>query len=384
MRLADSLARPDHPFTALNRTVFVWRPPSSTNCRPSVQPSVILFFASMDADVRLLRRHVDGLRAAFGSSIFYFIKSFRTFYFTPTKQLERALEPVVDGLRNAMRTDFNGVYVHVHSNGAVFQLMILRDLLAKSDFSGIPASPDVPSVLILDSTPGDHGLHSIVSSTALPLPNPVHRYAFIPIAAAGYGLFYVLNALSGHRPIFTEARESLNEQELLPHITPARSSIRLYVYSPRDRISLAEDIERHAEDARGKGHPVKLEKFQRSWHITHAREFPERYWVEFVKMKQTLFVLPHRTPPCRPHDHNSRFAISNQDTARLQGNDTGHMFVSRSFCIIFHHVSTFHDDDRSSQALPYGKVPYLQITPRELLLAWDSAVPIATLSQRIG
>lgn len=202
---------------------------------------------------------------------------------------------MVDGLQTAMRTGFRGVYVHIHSNGTrvciievqitcscsseggMFQFTSLRNLLAKTDFTGIPASP-APSVLVLDSAPGDRGVHSAVTSAALPVENPIKRCIFIPTAAAAWYLAWFLNAMGGNPPLFDGAREGLNSPELLPNVTIGTPTIRLYMYSDRDRITLSEDIEKHAEEARRRGLPVEMEKFERSWHITHAREYPERYW----------------------------------------------------------------------------------------------------------
>ncbi|KZV73041.1 hypothetical protein PENSPDRAFT_750510 [Peniophora sp. CONT] len=265
-------------FTALNPTVLVSQPTASTLGNPLSQPSVILFFGSMDADVRLLRRHVNCLLSMYPTSTMYFIHSFRGYFFSTTRYREEALQPVVDGLRNALRSDFRGVYIHVHSNGGMFQFMSLRNLLSKSDFTGIPAWPTVPSVLVMDSVPGDNGAHAAVTSAALPVPNPVKRWIFIPTAIAAWWLVWLLNALDGNPPMFEAARDGLNSHDLLPHVTSGAQTVRLYLYSPRDRITLAEDIETHAEEARRKGHLVHMEKFERSWHITHAREYPERYW----------------------------------------------------------------------------------------------------------
>lgn len=160
----------------------------------------------------------------------------------------------------------------------MFQFMSLRNLLAKSDFTNVPAWPATPSVLVMDSVPGDDGVHQAVTSAALPVPNTVKRAIFIPTAVAAWWLIWLLNAMGGNPPLFVASRAALNAHELLPHVTTGSQTIRLYLYSPRDRITLAKDVERHAEEARLKGHAVLMEKFERSWHIRHAREYSERYW----------------------------------------------------------------------------------------------------------
>lgn len=55
---------------------------------------------------------------------------------------------------------------------------------------------------------------------------------------------------------------------------------RLYLYSPIDELIPPEDVERHAAQARTEAGvtDIRMEKFEKSPHVAHARTDPERYW----------------------------------------------------------------------------------------------------------
>lgn len=63
----------------------------------------------------------------------------------------------------------------------------------------------------------------------------------------------------------------------LTYRTPPASQ---YLYSPVDELIPPEDVERHAAEARSRAgiRDVRLERFEKSPHVAHARTDPERYW----------------------------------------------------------------------------------------------------------
>ena len=173
----------------------------------------------VDADVKLLRRHLNTLLSLYPTSTTYFIHSFRGYWFSTTKRIVKSFRSLSDNLRLTSILPGRGLttrcrrlarcYAHsvswgVYSRpfqwydhfdctrvrnlcpfeGGMFQFMSLRNLLAKSDFTGVPSWSAVPSVLVMDSVPGDDGVHQAVTSAALPVPNPVKRAIFIPTAVA--------------------------------------------------------------------------------------------------------------------------------------------------------------------------------------------------------
>ncbi|THH07859.1 hypothetical protein EW146_g9181 [Bondarzewia mesenterica] len=235
----------------------------------------------LDARLPHLQKYVDGLGSAYPSSTIVLIRSSSSFYRTCQRQLESTVEPVVDIIRKekSRGSQFRGILVHVLSNGGGFQLVILRKILAKSTASDNADTSAAPTALILDSTPGDNGLASAISSMAP--KNRALRLLAISIISLLYAVFSVINNVAGNPPIFKELRDILNSPNLLPSITNSKdpkATPRLYIYSESDRMTVAPKVAAHIEDAVSKGFDVTVEKFTNSAHVAHARSDPERYW----------------------------------------------------------------------------------------------------------
>jgi hypothetical protein len=157
-------------------------------------------------------------------------------------------------------------------SGGSFQLMTFRKLLSASP--ALSNLNSLPCALILDSCPGDHGLSSSLSSMAP--SNPVLYLIASPIIAALYGLFALRTSLQGRPPVFQEMRNSLLEGDTLPYVSTSVS--RVYIYSAKDRMVLAADIERHIAQAMRAGFQVQVEKFDVSPHVSHAKADGQKYW----------------------------------------------------------------------------------------------------------
>ena len=136
-----------------------------------------------------------------------------------------------------------------------------------------------PTALVLDSCPAAHELSSAIQSWA-PTNRILHLLAIPPITMI-YAGFYAANTLAGHRPIFEDMRDTLNQPNLLPSITrvdDCKATPRVYIYSDRDPVTVAADVESHHAEAISAGFDATLERFSGSPHVAHMRSDPERYW----------------------------------------------------------------------------------------------------------
>ena len=70
--------------------------------------------------------------------------------------------------------------------------------------------------------------------------------------------------------------DRLHQPDLCPWFT--RDTKRLYLYSRVDPITPQAVVEEHMEEARRRGLDVYQEVFDESWHIFHAKKYPEQYW----------------------------------------------------------------------------------------------------------
>jgi len=73
-------------------------------------------------------------------------------------------------------------------------------------------------------------------------------------------------------PILNRLYSYLNESTTLPPVP------RLYLYSTKDELIPYKDVEEHGLEAREKGVEVRMERFEKSSHVGHARVEGERYW----------------------------------------------------------------------------------------------------------
>jgi hypothetical protein len=137
-----------------------------------------------------------------------------------------------------------------------------------------------PSALILDSTPGDGGLDSSIRFAAP--SNPIVRLLAIPPISLLYGIFYAINTVRGNTPIFDQLRATLFSPDVLPTILDSKDGVkatpRMYVYSKVDKIADPAKIKAHIEEAGRKGFDVRVEIYETTSHVGHARKDPERYW----------------------------------------------------------------------------------------------------------
>ena len=136
-----------------------------------------------------------------------------------------------------------------------------------ADHSIPHASAPPPSAVILDSCPGRGGIEVTRRGFANAVRNPILRWLANIYAVLAHWIF-------GKEATILKMRTTLNKYLLLPWFS--EHTPRLYLYSQAD--------EKHAEEARKAGLDVKIERFEGSPHVAHARSDPERYWSAVKKV----------------------------------------------------------------------------------------------------
>ncbi|KAK3906140.1 hypothetical protein C8A05DRAFT_12088 [Staphylotrichum tortipilum] len=162
--------------------------------------------------------------------------------------------------------------IHAWSNGGVSSLHNLR--LALSTNAAAAAASLPRYTIVLDSTPGAFRYRAahLAFTTGL---KGLARWLMAPLMhffCAMYWLQHELlgrgrtGPLAGVRRVLNDAPSQVSEVR------------RAYVYGEGDKLVHWWDVERHAEDAEGRGFVVKREKFEGSEHVAHVRVDAERYW----------------------------------------------------------------------------------------------------------
>jgi hypothetical protein len=164
--------------------------------------------------------------------------------------------------------------------GGGFLYMTLRKMLLNNFAPLQKQEKNVKLALVLDSTPTKNGIESCI--TWLAPSNPVLWLITVPGIAVLYGAFHVINAAYGNPPVFTELRSSLNQKVLLPGLISEQEDPkqvrRAYMFSPADEVTPVAYVREHIAEGYKKGYNIQLEEFQKTPHVTYARDHPERYW----------------------------------------------------------------------------------------------------------
>jgi hypothetical protein len=180
-----------------------------------------------------------------------------------------------------------------HITGGAWQLTTLSEILSERTTSQyyttrtefLPAS-----AVILDSSPGDGGPDRTVRAFTSAIGNPALRlvvkfcirslFALVSVRARMAALFALflpfMRSKAKQETMMGRVKTRLHAPQLLPWLGPRTR--RLYLYSDADDMIPAEEVEAHAAEAKVRGLEVRMEKFEGSPHVAHARTYPERYW----------------------------------------------------------------------------------------------------------
>ncbi|KAJ3572738.1 hypothetical protein NP233_g2892 [Leucocoprinus birnbaumii] len=259
-----NMSEPSPKPTKLNSQVFLFESPSDAGSKAaSSDPAVIIAFSWIDARLSHSQKYTDKLRELFPTSTIVLVMVTAGFYLSLEKTRESVLSPVVNILQREKDNGniSKGILLFVMSNGGGFQLMTLRKMLSKAHSP--TTSSQNPVAVVYDSTPGDNGLESAISSNAP--SNPLTRLIIVPLIALTYGVLFTFNFLAGNRPLFDEYREACLQTDILPSLSkpaPANAVPRLYIYSKKDKMTPFKHVESHLKEANLLGLDVTTEVFQ--------------------------------------------------------------------------------------------------------------------------
>ncbi|KAL7005538.1 hypothetical protein EMMF5_004943 [Cystobasidiomycetes sp. EMM_F5] len=200
-------------------------------------------------------------------------------YAKTTSALQKPLLPVAQWLEVHR---FETIHAHVFSNGGAWQLVLLSQLLHKrcSELGkGVVWERTHPlpiSTLVLDSAPGSN-----TASEGIGVSGATWRKQSLPIR---YSLNFAAAILGASSTLYNKLpllprtgnillSELLNDPGI---IDP--DAKRLYIYSKQDSIVNWRAVERNAQIARKLGRSVRVERFEGSSHVAHAKKDSERYW----------------------------------------------------------------------------------------------------------
>ncbi|KAH8919829.1 hypothetical protein BT69DRAFT_1266247 [Atractiella rhizophila] len=257
---------------------------------PSDEPSIILIFGWMDAPRRALLSYVSLHRSLFPRSPILLFTTSASFFFLSQAKKRSQLLPLLPFFFDSV--DPSRTYLHLFSNGGCAKYALFSNLLRDHKSQGFPVegrSKFEPVATIFDSCPGSSGtLRSFVHAFSAPFSKSLLllKIGVKSLLVFVYILLHTLRLL-----LRLVGRRSQTPVDILRAALNKRGRLmrRLYIYSDKDALVPAGEVERHAKDATDvdEERRVKLWRLEGSEHVAHARKEPGRYreevkgfWVE--------------------------------------------------------------------------------------------------------
>ncbi|KAK4095822.1 hypothetical protein N658DRAFT_502291 [Parathielavia hyrcaniae] len=289
-------------MTRLSPSVYIYRPqttpsltisPAETGSTTKAPiPKLIVLATWMGARDAHIAKYLAPYQALFPTGPILLMRSEPRYFLRPGG-IARELAPAVAFVRSLFpdvslhgpatgRPPTTGgqpqLLMHAWSNGGATCLHHLRLALLSPNHTTTPrtkrpATTLPPYTLVLDSAPGTLTYRGSYRAFTAGLKGPV-KWLIAPLMhalCAWFTLLYTLRIIDG--PLARMAR-GLNDGAAWKGVEVRRT----YVYGDRDLLVDHADVERHAEEARGKGFTVRRERFEGGEHVAHARVDPERYW----------------------------------------------------------------------------------------------------------
>ena len=147
----------------------------------------------------------------------------------------------------------------------------------------VQSPPGTKCAIIFDSTPAPTTLpYAIRASMAAITGGLLQTLLGGAIISVLYSLTYATRALFRRPTLVTREMAATNDPAsgFLPWTSASEwaATPRMYLYSTADVVIPFRAVEGHAADARRAGFPVRMVNFETSAHVSHARDYPEKYW----------------------------------------------------------------------------------------------------------
>ncbi|KAG0658291.1 hypothetical protein C6P46_005842 [Rhodotorula mucilaginosa] len=255
-------------------------PPGTVSAKGTTQgPGVVLLCAWMGAQLKHAVKYVDAYRKLYPNTTVVLVRSNPIDFFRRARFVE-AIQPAADLLRarvNGLAGPKSDLLVHTLSNGGCLTLQELNEQLLRRPgaATGVATTRGIPArAFIFDSCPGLSTLKSTIRAFSAGIRNPVVKYPAVAAITLMYGVLRLWSMIRRQPGTLARISAYLNSPSSLPPVP------RLYLYSPIDELIPPEDVERHAAQAKTEAGvtDIRMEKFENSPHVAHARTDPERYW----------------------------------------------------------------------------------------------------------
>lgn len=255
---------------------FLHRPSSSIGSGDPDHPKLIIVASWTDALDSHIAKYIEKYKTLYPSSHILLFKNTSKNPYLPLIP-EKTFEPMVPVIKSCLLADgcsssSPALLIHMFSTGGSARISSLYDYYAWSA-EGNESLHLPPHVTIFDSCPGEGSLSGMVAFFQVGLSGVQRLLAtpFIYLLATFWRSAVAAGWLKDWLTIWGRAhndKESKNPHEIR----------RTYIYSETDALIDYKAIETHAAEAEKQGFQVRLEKFDGSAHVAHAKHDEARYW----------------------------------------------------------------------------------------------------------
>ncbi|KAF4419991.1 Transmembrane protein 53-B [Fusarium austroafricanum] len=273
MSAQSSTTKPLSYMEKLSDEVAVYRP--SVVASASASPKIIIIASWTNALDSHIAKYADKHKELYPTAQLLLVKSFSRTLFSP-ENLARSVKPMVPVIRAAFpeapSSSEPSMLIHLFSNGGSSSISALYDVYADTACEGEdPWLP--PHVMVFDSAPGAQRITKTAAFFTVGLPK-VQLLFMAPFIYLLATIWQSLKVLGVVKDMLAFWGSTHNEAEGKKE----REIRRTYIYSETDALVGYKDLEAQASQAERLGFNVRMEKFDRSAHVSHARKDDARYW----------------------------------------------------------------------------------------------------------
>ncbi|KAF5348619.1 hypothetical protein D9757_014465 [Collybiopsis confluens] len=270
-------------FLPIGNGVYLHREtsPDSPPTASSDDPNLILVFGWMGAKLPHLLKYTKVYEEMYPHATQILVQSNAEYFWSSDRTRTKNLLPAADVLETYTGTkslEPPRILVHSFSNGGGLQMYTFGNLLRSRNQVLRPTI----SAMVIDSSPGLGSLSQALQAFSAAIPSILLRIPLQILIAILYTFGEIQHRLFGIQPLFARLIKALLSNDgpprggILPWMN--ESTPRLYVCSKTDELVPVEQILAHFEEAKGRGLNVKIDVYEDTPHVAHARQYPERYW----------------------------------------------------------------------------------------------------------
>jgi hypothetical protein len=262
-------------MTKLSTAVSVYRPEETAvpNGNPS-SPKLIIVASWTDARDEHIAKYLVKYQALFPTAQILLLKSTSKIFFKP-QEIVNVIRPAVPVIKAALTETTSSsssleLLIHIFSNGGSSSIANLYDAYASSAGEGEGAI--LPQhVTILDSSPSVYRFEGSVVFLSLGLSSlqKILAMPIIYLVSCSWSFMVATGLMLDWPAVWGKAHNDTKR-----HVELRRT----YIYSETDGLVNYKDIESHADEAKSNGFNVRMEKFEGSAHVSHARKDESKYW----------------------------------------------------------------------------------------------------------